>query len=383
MSCSTGDNIDRVLAEYPSDCRPRGVEDLGSAGGFSGARFWRLDSPRGKLCLRRWPAEHPSRERLTFIHAVLDHVHTHGFSTLPVPIRTSVGESCCSFDGHHWELTDWLLGAADYLATPSRAKLEAAMSALARWHLAAADFPLADRAPRPSSGIESRFAHLYQLRPEVLARLSIDSEIMGAKKSEWSGLTGLANRLIAAYFRVEPAVRAKLALATSVRVLFQPCIRDIWSDHVLFEGNQVSGIIDFGAMRMETVAGDVARLLGSMAGDDLLAWQQGLAAYQTLRAAVRRRSGARAGVRREHNASVGVQLARMDHYRAASIRESGRSDPTVDDNCQPLGNPLEFTRSASVVAARRFNLGRKRFWGIPGGGTRCPKPRGKPRGRWP
>jgi Ser/Thr protein kinase RdoA (MazF antagonist) len=283
MSCSTGDNIDRILAEYPSDCRPWGAESLGSAGGFSGARFWRLDSPRGKLCLRRWPAEHPSRERLTFIHAVLDHVHTRGFTTIPVPIRTLAGESCCAIDGHLWEMTDWLPGVADYETKPTPAKLEAAMSTLARWHLSAADFPLADRAPRPSSGIESRFAHLYQLRPGVLARLSIDAEIMGAKKSEWSGLTGLANRLIAAYFRVEPAVRAKLGLATSVRVSFQPCIRDIWSDHVLFEGDSVSGIIDFGAMRMETVAGDVARLLGSLAGDDLLAWQLGLAAYHAIR----------------------------------------------------------------------------------------------------
>ena len=52
---------------------------------------------------------------------------------------------------------------------------------------------------------------------------------------------------------------------------------------MLFEGNRVSGIVDFGALRMETVAGDVARLLGSLAGDDLLAWQLGLAAYLAIR----------------------------------------------------------------------------------------------------
>ncbi len=52
---------------------------------------------------------------------------------------------------------------------------------------------------------------------------------------------------------------------------------------MLFEGNRVSGIIDFGAMRIDTVAGDVSRLLGSLAGDDLVAWQRGLKAYQTIR----------------------------------------------------------------------------------------------------
>jgi homoserine kinase type II len=63
----------------------------------------------------------------------------------------------------------------------------------------------------------------------------------------------------------------------------QPCIRDIWSDHVLFEGHRVSGIIDFGSMRVDNVAGDVARLLGSLAGDDLAAWQRGLEAYEAVR----------------------------------------------------------------------------------------------------
>ena len=280
--CSTKGDVDHVLAMYPPECRPRGVEDLGSAGGFSGARFWRLDSPRGKCCLRRWPAEHPSRERLTFIHAVLDHVHARGFSTLPVPIRTSVGESFCSFNGNHWELTDWLPGAADYLANPKPAKLEAAISALARWHLAAADFPRADRGPGPSPGIASRLRHLNQL-PGVLAKLSIDAEIKASKEPDWSKLAALANRLIAGHFSIQPAVRAKLESAASVRVTVQPCIRDIWSDHVLFEGNRVSGIVDFGALRIESVAGDVARLLGSLAGDDLLAWQQGLEVYHAIR----------------------------------------------------------------------------------------------------
>jgi Ser/Thr protein kinase RdoA (MazF antagonist) len=37
---------------------------------------------------------------------------------------------------------------------------------------------------------------------------------------------------------------------------------------VLFAGDEVTGIIDFGAMRMDTPLADVARLLGSLVGDD-------------------------------------------------------------------------------------------------------------------
>jgi homoserine kinase type II len=220
---------------------------------------------------------------LAFIHAVLDHVHGRGFAAIPVPIRTIPGETYCAASGHLWELTAWLPGVADYLAKPTSDKLAAAMSALARWHVAAADFPRAGDIEAQSAGIQSRLAHLSRLRPDALAQLSIDAEIKAVREPEWRELGGLATRLIAAFFRVAPAVGAKLASAASIRVPLQPCIRDIWHDHVLFEANQVSGIIDFGAVRIESVAGDLARLLGSLAGDDLVAWQQGLAAYQAIR----------------------------------------------------------------------------------------------------
>jgi len=65
--------------------------------------------------------------------------------------------------------------------------------------------------------------------------------------------------------------------------VLQPCIRDIHSQHVLFHQSRVSGIIDFGAMNNDTVATDVARLLGSLAGDDQQSWQVGMAAYQDTR----------------------------------------------------------------------------------------------------
>ena len=40
-----------------------------------------------------------------------------------------------------------------------------------------------------------------------------------------------------------------------------------------------TGIIDFGAMDIDTPATDVARLLGSLVGDDETGWRTGLSAY--------------------------------------------------------------------------------------------------------
>jgi homoserine kinase type II len=57
----------------------------------------------------------------------------------------------------------------------------------------------------------------------------------------------------------------------------------VWHDHVLFVDNEVTGLIDFGAVAIDTPAVDVARLLGSLAVDDAGEWQRGLEAYATIR----------------------------------------------------------------------------------------------------
>jgi homoserine kinase type II len=131
--------IDEILERFPPDCHPLHIEPLGSAGGMSGAQFWRINAPipvvRGSpdpahvrtLLVRRWPAEHPTPQRLRFIHAVLQHAAQRGIPFLPLPIATRSGQSFVAHAGHLWEFTPWLPGAADYEQSPSAAKLHAAL----------------------------------------------------------------------------------------------------------------------------------------------------------------------------------------------------------------------------------------------------------------
>jgi Ser/Thr protein kinase RdoA (MazF antagonist) len=63
----------------------------------------------------------------------------------------------------------------------------------------------------------------------------------------------------------------------------QPCLCDIWHDHVLFEEDTFRGFIDFGGVKVDHVSVDLARLLGSMVGDDAGRQQTGLAAYARVR----------------------------------------------------------------------------------------------------
>src|SRR3954447_6586549 len=130
-----------VVRNYPADCQPTLTEPLGFAGGMSGAQFWRMQSPRGTLVLRRWPAEHPTPDRLRFIHEVLFHAARNGIEFLALPIHTSAGNSWVHDGCHLWELAPWMPGVADYESLPTKEKLCAAMAALARFHVAVAEFP--------------------------------------------------------------------------------------------------------------------------------------------------------------------------------------------------------------------------------------------------
>ncbi|HJT35017.1 MAG TPA: phosphotransferase [Pirellulales bacterium] len=266
-----------VLAAYPADCQPQEVEFLSSAGGFSGAWIWRLQAPRGTLCLRRWPREQ-SRQQLEFIQAVLWHVVQEGFALAPLPLETRTHAGYVSEAGHLWEITPWLPGKADYRNAPSIVKLRAAMHALAQFHLASASFPLPERLPALPPGIPERAERLRRWSPERFTRLSAAIETGG-----WPELTERAERLLTLFHRAAGAVGETLRAAATLTAPLQPCIRDIWHDHVLFAGERVSGLIDFGAMRIETVAADVARLAGSLCGDDGQAWLTALTAYEQVR----------------------------------------------------------------------------------------------------
>lgn len=277
------DSIAELLGEFAWLGCPRQIERLGSAGGFSGARLWRLkfDLPASgvsEFCLRCWPEEHPGPEQLRFIHAVLRHVVQQGFSLVSVPVQTSHGASFVEHRGRLWELSPWLPGVADFHADPQPEKLAAAMRALAQFHAAAATFSDAPVHSGLSPGLAQRRQTIAELQRggwQAIAA-AVNAQPAGELKTR-------AEKILAGFTIVADRIAAELATAARENTPLQPCIRDVWHDHVLFSGRTVTGLIDFGAMRVESVAGDIARLLGSLVGDDPAAWNAGLQAYESIR----------------------------------------------------------------------------------------------------
>ncbi|HEX2474393.1 MAG TPA: phosphotransferase, partial [Lacipirellulaceae bacterium] len=178
-------------------------------------------------------------------------------------------------------------GAAEYEQSPRVEKLRAAMTALAQFHIATSDFepsaitirgPKVDALRHTPSAIQRRLAQLREFSQRGA------DELTGTPTDTiWPELAPLARQFLAAFPIAAQNAIAKLEPLTDVRLPLQPCLRDVWHDHILFTGDEVTGVIDFGAVDIDTPATDIARLLGSLVADDSEGWRTGLAAYSRVR----------------------------------------------------------------------------------------------------
>ena len=264
-----------ALARYPVIGPVSHLRKL-SGSGFSGSLLWQVTAEAGEFALRRWPTEHPTRERLTFIHAFQRHLRQSGLTFVPVPLLSADRSSYVEEDGHLWELETWMPGEADRASPPAGNRLAAAMMALARMHLAAAEMPGQARNGR-SPGLAARLEQLRELRMGGIERIEA---AVANRRGAWDDA---ARRIITGFRQLSPQVEQILAEAVPIQGPLFPCLRDIWREHVLFTGDEVTGIIDFGAARIETPAGDIARLVGSFVGDNAGGRRAALAAYESMR----------------------------------------------------------------------------------------------------
>lgn len=267
-----------VLANYAGfSMIPRSsIESLGGAGGYSGALFWKIANGNSQLCLRRWPKTHPDRQRLNWIHTILRSVAEAGINFIPTPIVANSGESIVEHNGYFFELAPWLYGKATYESEPCHEKLDSAMTGLGKFHLAIRQslVPLCRHQVPPS--LNNRRQRLKQLQKELpQIRLAMETE----SNPRLASIAKLGKTLCDNFELLSGLIERQLSQSMQLNVIVQPVIRDVWHDHMLFDENRLSGIVDFGAMNLDTVSADLSRLCGSFLGDDREGWSQALKFY--------------------------------------------------------------------------------------------------------
>lgn len=257
------------------------MQPLGDAG-FSGAAVFRVVANSGTFCWRRWQPTQSAR-RVAELHQLLQHVAACGLSFVPVPKLSLSGFSVIQDAGALWQLETWMPGKADYWQQPNEQRLQAAFQSLAHWHRAAAtiawrgEWFRCESAARPMT-VAERLQSLRAYSEELLQK--IEAGVVRERTSEWHEF----GQVISTALRWHgPQLLDQLQQADQWQVPVQPVIRDVWHDHVLFTGDNVTGLIDYGAARTDTVAADISRLLGSLVAGNVDQQRVALAAYESVR----------------------------------------------------------------------------------------------------
>lgn len=208
------------------------------------------------FCLRRWPAQYGFGQLMEIYQAV-EMSHSEGVELLP---RNLLGQSGNVFvaddDGRYWELTQWLPGAANYIEEPSDLKLKSAMIGLARVH----------QSWKRTQG-KSPVSPAIERRTRILAQAIQDAKDWGCYLVD-SRLTLTEQQLVretqAQVAGLGGPLQAALFRASETPCETQFVLRDVHSEHLLFQEDQLQGIIDLGACARDEPATDLARLIGSL-----------------------------------------------------------------------------------------------------------------------
>jgi homoserine kinase type II len=195
---------------------------------------------------------------------------------IPVPVRDRAGRSLQEYAGRLWELSPWLAGAADSSHPPAPAHLAAAFRGLAAVH------------QRLSCEQQDGLSVGLQQRRDALVHLldggfdSLDAAI-NRQPGPTTGHDTAALRWLALARAMAPELLETLERAAIQVVRIQPCLRDARPDHFLFEDDRLTGLVDFGAMGVDAVAGDLARLIGEWLDGDSRLRGAALSAFECIR----------------------------------------------------------------------------------------------------
>ena len=259
----------RYEAKYRPLHPPRA---LGDAGGISGGSLWHVSSPDGPLMLRAWPEPGPGRPRIDQVHRWL--LGLKRLSWVAAPLGDRSGMTVQELAGRFWELARFHPGRADLDRPPGRTHLAAMFGALAEVHGELAHLTSLG----PSPGLRVRADELHRLAGFELAEF--DRVLRSSPDDE---TRHLAARWLALAGPAAPVVAPRVEGLAGETWNLQPVIRDVRPDHFLFDGDELTGLVDFGAMGVDTVATDLARLLGETAGRGEQARGVALDAYDAIR----------------------------------------------------------------------------------------------------
>ncbi len=281
------------------------------ASGFSGAIVWKLrleDEPSFAVpglhdwAIRCWPAE-TSLERVLEIHSVIRHARQLQCGFLP-QYRPCQRSGLTAFENQQrvWECSQWMPGAPPNLVRSVKSVAPQLGFALAQFHNATAS--MGRQFSKSALVIDSR---LHRLR--TLEKISNQGSFAPAAMKSDVKLHWASNILQQHWTTKVTTAKTVLNELQAISWHQQYVLRDVHCQNTLFDNEQLTAILDYDALRIDSPAADIARLIGSMQlglteelwqgvseifseaatetkteGYKELVWQSLLAAYRQIRA---------------------------------------------------------------------------------------------------
>lgn len=247
--------------------------ELGRSTSLSDARLWRVLADGEPLVLKRWTQPHRESQYAAAHHAL--HLAAQGGAPTPRLRTTPAGDTLICRNQCWWELASFLPGCPP--EPWRREHVLRSCGALAQLHAAWA-------VDRPQRVAASQLASVVRRRE--LCREALGAQWLPAAERLAAGapvspafVAELANCVVP---RLEE-VRDQLADVPHEPTPVQVVHGDARRVHFLFDGEQLTGIVDFGAVTRDTPMLDLARLLVEVRDDDPDHWAAGRDAYHSVR----------------------------------------------------------------------------------------------------
>lgn len=274
--------LEEILAHWLPDCKDATIDPFVNHGGLSGSKIWKVSKGEETYCLRRWP-DQPGAERFAEIHGLLDHFHNQNCAITPKILPTQRHEAWYHEHGtfvyaneRAWEFQSWLPGTAVPQHRFCHEKIRSVLATLAQIHELAARPPFAFPAnPQKSGGLQKRLKTLGGLQRSALQH-TLREMLSGTDCPH----KNQCERIFRALLSAIPLVLTEVQQAAGQLLPLQWILGDTHRQHFLFTEEQVTGVVDYGAVCVDSRMRDVARLLDSIALDEPEQWQIGLEAYQ-------------------------------------------------------------------------------------------------------
>ena len=224
--------------------------------GLSDSVVYKVNSSDGVFALKSYDPS--ALSSLKNAHAFLDQTRKNKFVLFPLILRNKENATVVYHDGFYWDLSSWIPGN---IPDCSIFNLIQCINKLGRFHIAI-------------SSEQSGFG----IMPAMECRkIEINSFSISAINFSAIGFLPLFNLIdLLKWIKQEVGI---LMVSPNPSVKTQYCWGDARRENILFNGSEISGFIDYCAIRNDCREVDVSRMISSFAGDDYLMWTNALNAY--------------------------------------------------------------------------------------------------------